>query len=175
VPAKIEDSLSLSSLSETICDAYDVGSHSMVLIDLGQLSLEQADGKRSEWTKVSTESEDSLSLSSPGEVTVLRGGDVSENQQSAGMISGGVWIGIGLGVIALLAAIAVVIRFVISRRRQELSEELPSSMEFVTETDEELGRLCGRAEEGKELDDLGDGPPFAAGDAPGHVLEEAYL
>jgi hypothetical protein len=147
----------------------------MVLIDLATLYPEQADGKRSEPREVSTETEDSRSLSLSTEVTVLRGGDVSGNEQSGAMISGGAWIGIGLGVIALLAAITVTIWLMISRRREELSEELPSSMEFVTETDEELAKVCVRMDGSAELDDLGDGPPFGVGDAAGHVLEEAYL
>jgi hypothetical protein len=171
VSIKIEDSLSLSPPSAMISSASDVDSHSVVLIDLGPLSPEQAGGQRSERTEVSIKIEDSLSLSLPKEATVLRSVDVSENRQSASMISRGGWMGIGFGVIALLAAIAVAIWLVISRQRQELSEELPSSMEFVTETDEELGRMEG----GMELEDLGNGPPFAVGDAVAHGLEESYL
>jgi hypothetical protein len=175
VSTRIEYSLSLSLPSEIICGGSGVGSHSMVLINFGPLSPEQAYAKGSGWTEVSAQIEGSLSLSLPGEVTVLRGGAVSENEHSADTISGVAWIGIGVGVIALLAAIALAIWLGISRRRQELSEELPSSMEFVTETDEELGRLCGRMQGGTEWADLGNGPPFAVGDPPVHVFEESYV
>jgi hypothetical protein len=161
------------STLQTICAGSDIGSLPVVVIDLGRLSPTQPDGKGSERTDAPPESEDSQSLSNG--MTISGGGNASENRQSTTTMSAGGWIGIGLGTIALLAAIALMVWLLISRRRQELSEELPSSMEFVTETDEELGRLCGRMPDGTGLNDLGDGTQFAGGDAAVEAFDESYL
>jgi hypothetical protein len=55
-------------------------------------------------------------------------------------MSGRGWIGITIGLagVALLVAIAVAIRGLISKRSQATNEAISNSLSFVTETDEQI-------------------------------------
>jgi hypothetical protein len=151
----------------------------MSFVDLAGLSLDRQNDRGSEPTDLGGRSPKSLPLSI--DLGISGAGEVSQNQQWSGTMSAGHWIGIVLGIVILLVAIAVTMWCVMARDKQELSEEISVSMEFGVEACEEVhlalkinGRVacvCDGPDGFPHSDDMKDDMK----DATGHGFEEAYL
>jgi hypothetical protein len=149
--------------------------------DIGIVFPGHSEAKGSKPTGFPKQPEGSQSL--PIAVTAVRTGEASPNQQSSGQMADGVWIGIGLGTVILLTAIAGSIWWMISRRPQEIEKEMSDSLEFVTETDEELilpltiggglSRMCGDRRECEDSEAVRDSERASIGGEISQFFEES--
>jgi hypothetical protein len=160
-----------------------VTSHSTLIIDPGQLSPAKGLETEAQRTDLSVETGRSLSLTVEGRIS---GTDLASQVSSSNRtLSGGIWIGMGLGLVILLAGSAMLMWWVMRRRKGEVSDETPSSMDFGVETDEESrlaaagARLLSATWTAMEAfgpsDDMRDAGPVSLRGTSDHVFEESFV